>query len=399
MVGGALRNLGAGMTLMMTVPIVGFFKASVDAAIKQENAMAELNAVLASTGGVAGVTADELTKMAAELQKVTKFGDETIISGQSMLLTFTKIGKDVFPEATEAMLNLAEKFGSMDQAAVMLGKALNDPIQGISALRRVGIQLSAQQEEQIRNFMAVGDIASAQKVILAELEVQFGGLARAAGDTTAGKFAQLKNAFGDLQEVAGEALIPHLLKLTEFLTILVDKFMALPPGAQDAIFAFMLFLAVLGPIIGGIGQLILTIQGIITLAPAVSSVFAALSAGIPALGGLSAAAATAGTAIAGVAASIGAVLLPILLIVGAVALLYWAFKTNFMGITTTVEQLWFIIKHYFNEGWQWLLEASNDGLVSLGEALVTGFQSMQDRFRQFIDWVQQTWARLRDFLM
>ena len=44
----------------------------------------------------------ELLEMASGLQKVTTFGDEAIISTQSMLLTFTKIGREVFPQALEA---------------------------------------------------------------------------------------------------------------------------------------------------------------------------------------------------------------------------------------------------------------------------------------------------------
>ena len=199
-IGSQMQKIGGAMTLGLTLPIVAFFSSAVKSAMDAESELAELNAVLASTGGAAGMTAEELTKMATELQKVTKFSDEEILSGESMLLTFTKIGKDVFPLATEAMLNMAEKFGSMESASIQLGKALNDPVGGVTALRRVGVMLSDQQEQQIKDFMAVNDIASAQKVILKELETEFGGLAKAIGNTPEGKFAKLKNSFDDLME-------------------------------------------------------------------------------------------------------------------------------------------------------------------------------------------------------
>src|SRR3989304_2530048 len=153
-IGGAMQKVGAGMTIGLTVPIAAFFASSVKSAMEAENALAEMKAVLLSTGGAAGMTLEELTKMASGLQKVTKFSDEEIMSGQSMLLTFTKIGKETFPLATEAMLNMAEKFGGMEAASIQLGKALNDPIAGVSALRRVGVMLTDEQEQQIKAFMA-----------------------------------------------------------------------------------------------------------------------------------------------------------------------------------------------------------------------------------------------------
>ena len=339
-VGNSMRNIGAAMTLGLTLPIIAFFKSSVDSAMEAESVLAELNAVLKSTGGVAGMTAEELTKMASELQKVTKFSDEQILSGESMLLTFTKIGKDIFPEATEAMLNLAEKFGSVEQASVQLGKALNDPISGVTALRRVGVMLSDEQEKQIKHFMEINDIASAQKVILKELEVEFGGLARAAGETTAGKFAQLKNAFDDLKEVAGEALIPMLLELAKALTKLIEAYMNLSPFQQKMILVFLGLIALMGPVLAFLGTVISAIGGIIGFVTTLGSL------GIS-FGAVAAAVGTAGAAVGAFIVAALPIIAAVLLIVGALALLYWAFKNNIGGISTTVTQLWFIIKYYF----------------------------------------------------
>ena len=221
---GALGGLGKIASGVLTVGLgaavagIGALGAvlgtSIKAAMDAENITAELNAVLKSTGGVSGMTADSVNSLAMALSKVTRFEDDAIVAGESTLLTFTKIGKDVFPMATEAMLNMAQKFGGIDAAAMQLGKALNDPIAGVSTLRRVGVMLTDTQEKQIKKFVALGDVASAQKVILGELETEFGGLARAAGDTLAGKMDILKNRIGNVQEAIGGALLPII---TEFL--------------------------------------------------------------------------------------------------------------------------------------------------------------------------------------
>lgn len=184
----------------------------------QIDAEQRLSAVLKSTAESAGVTFGEMTKLASSLQNVTTVGDETIIRGEAMLLTFTNIGKEVLPQATEAMLNLSIAMRTdVQQASIQLGKALNDPVQGVTALRRVGIQLTDQQEEQIKKFVDINDTASAQKVILGELETQFGGLAREVAKTDPGKIEQLKNKIGDLKEDLGNNLLPITREWYELL--------------------------------------------------------------------------------------------------------------------------------------------------------------------------------------
>ena len=204
--------------------LISGFSSVIRLAGEQEKAEAKLNAVIKSTGGAAGLTATELKKMASNLQAVTTFGDETIIGAQSLLLTFTKIGEDIFPQATETILNMAVAMETdLKSATVQLGKALNDPITGISALSRVGVQLTDTQKEQIKSFTELGDIASAQKVILGELETQFGGLARTTADTMSGALDQMKNALGDVAENIGESLSPLVVKLAKGINSLATS--------------------------------------------------------------------------------------------------------------------------------------------------------------------------------
>lgn len=185
----------------------------------QEN---KIRALIESTGGAAGLTAEEITKMAESLQAVTTFGDETILEGQAILLTFEKIGKDIFPQVTETALNLSTVLGTdVAGAAKQLGKALNDPTEGLSALSRVGIQFTEQQKAQIEELQKSGKVAEAQGLILAELEKRFGGTARAATDGT-GAFIQLKNTFGDLLEEIGKNFVPVLVSAAKALSGLIN---------------------------------------------------------------------------------------------------------------------------------------------------------------------------------
>tara|TARA_R110000803_G_scaffold39530_2_gene85271 strand:+ start:5726 stop:7951 length:2226 start_codon:yes stop_codon:yes gene_type:complete len=186
---------------------------------EQEEAEKKLKQALKSTANAVKLSHKELTVMASGLQSVTKFGDEAIIEMQALMLTFTKIGKDVFPQAIESTLNISEAMGQdLKSSAIQVGKALNAPIEGVSALRRIGIQFTESQEDSIKKFVQTNDVASAQAVILKELEVQFGGMARAVRGTVIGSFTALSNSFGDMMEKLGENLAPFMKNLADSLS-------------------------------------------------------------------------------------------------------------------------------------------------------------------------------------
>lgn len=198
--GLALGALGAfaGFSSLQSV-----WNASLQGTISQERALAQVEARIKSTGGAAGLTAPQLAGMASSLQSVTTYADDAVSEMQALLLTFTKVSGDVFPAAQMAILNVATGMGTdLKSAAIQVGKALNDPVQGLTALSRGGVQFSDAQEATIKRMVAMGDVAAAQKVILAELETQFGGAAVAARNTFGGALQALQISFGDLFEVS-----------------------------------------------------------------------------------------------------------------------------------------------------------------------------------------------------
>lgn len=187
----AIIGLGAGYVI----------HSMVENTAKQEQAVKQLEQGLASTGQVVGLSLKELTRYASELQGVTNFGDEEIIEGMSQLVTFTNLTRDEFKAATVAALDLSTRMDQdLKSSIVQIGKALNDPILGISALSRTGIQFSEDQKAMIKALAETGHVADAQRMILKELELQFGGSARAARETFGGALTSLNNAFGDLLE-------------------------------------------------------------------------------------------------------------------------------------------------------------------------------------------------------
>lgn len=191
--------------------------------IEAERVETQLNAVLKSTQHSAGLTAIELKNMASEMQMLTAFGDEEVLSMQNILLTFKNIKGDAFRQTTMAVLDLSTAMGmDLKSAAIQVGKALNDPKTGLTMLQRVGITFSESQKEVIKGLVKTGQVAEAQKVILKELESQFGGSAKAATNSFGGALAQLKNKFGDLFEINATGEFGEMTTAVKELTTALD---------------------------------------------------------------------------------------------------------------------------------------------------------------------------------
>jgi hypothetical protein len=248
MMGAGLRSLaGAAAGLVTVSSIFRGIASSVEAANVQLQAVAAVESRLRSMGDAAGFTSQELQKMASGLQAVSLFGDEEILTSVTQqMLTFGNVSGDVFRRAQQSALDLSTVLGTgLQNSAIMLGKALNDPVQGLTALRRVGVQFSNAQEAAIKSMVATNRVAEAQGVILREVEKQFGGAAQAAANAGTGPITQLKNAFGDLQEELGIQLLPSLNRLA---TLLKDKITS--KEAVDSLrdFAFALNMVIDGAI-------------------------------------------------------------------------------------------------------------------------------------------------------
>jgi hypothetical protein len=182
----------------------------INEAMEAEKADTKLNQVLDSTRGISGMTKESLDSVASSLSKVTVNSEETIKEAEALMLTFTKVGKEIFPDAIEAAMNMSAALGGdLQSKIIMVGKLLQDP-NGMSAARRVGISFSEAQIEMGKAMFETGNIAGYQKMIIAELNTEFGGMAKAMGTTYAGQIAIFKNNVGELGEAVGKKLIPPL---------------------------------------------------------------------------------------------------------------------------------------------------------------------------------------------
>lgn len=307
-----------------------------------------------------GDVTDRLKDLANETARKTGIDQNQIKQAQATLLTFGNLAESAgavgqnFDRATQAAVDLAAAgFGSAETNAVQLGKALNDPIKGLSALARSGVTFTEAEKEVIETLVESGNMYGAQKLILEAIEKQVGGTAEA----TANSSDQMRVAFSQLQERVGLALLPVFNNLANFL--IETLFPALERAYNTIIPAMANAWAsisdTLGPLIKDLRDFLAPIiERIIKFLKEnteVVKVFLAVLAGAATL-----------AMIAALVAAIGAIFNPVTLIIGAIAALAagvayaWNNFETFREVVTTVINA---VKTYFEAWWatvSWIFE-------------------------------------------
>jgi hypothetical protein len=163
---------------------------------------------------------ESLIKYAEQTARLTGVDTNSIKATQAKLLTFKELAATAgelggnFERTTKAAIDLgAAGFGTAEMNAVALGKALNDPIKGISALTRNGITFTESEKERIKVLVESNKVGEAQNMILQAIETQVGGTAEATANAT----DRMKVGFTQVQERIGLALLPVLDKFTAFM--------------------------------------------------------------------------------------------------------------------------------------------------------------------------------------
>lgn len=164
-----------------------------------EQALAQLEAALASTGNAAGLTAQQLLDMAAGFKRSSMLTTEQILAGQTRLLSYTDIVASEFPAAMQIVIDQQQRLGiSVEQSAEIVGRALQSPSDAIATLGRQGFKLEDGQKRLLKQLEATGRKAEAQAIIMDMLTEAYGGAAAAARmNTFAGLLKTVGDQFGD----------------------------------------------------------------------------------------------------------------------------------------------------------------------------------------------------------
>ena len=348
MVGDAMKQAGQAMTIGLTLPILAMGTASIKAASDYEEAK---NKALVVFGEMSdGIV--ESSNAAAQALGVSKKEYLDYASSIGAALTAGGMGiKEATTLSEQAVKHFADLASfhnaRVEDVAVAWQSAIRgqyEPIQRYfpfindSYIKTYGIangmldvntkNLTANQRAVILNAIALDQQLNPA---LNDFEKTSNGFA----NSTRRMQAELKNSLITL----GTNLLPIALKVVSALNRMLEAFNNAPPFVQKAILGFMMFLAVLGPILTVVGTVISFISSLVSLVGGLGISMATVSTVVS----------TAGSVLLAFGSAALSALGSILLLATGPVLLYVAFKTNFMGITTTVKQLWEIIKYYFKQ--------------------------------------------------
>lgn len=259
-VGAGLKGIGPALAGAFAIgAIKNFTDNLITAGEAEQTSNARIEQIAKSMGifgTESGTVAKRLQDLATAQQLNLGIDDDVIKSTQAKLLTFKELALTAdesggaFDRATQAAMDMASAgFGDATNNAVQLGKALNDPVKGITALARSGVTFTEQEKAKIEALVESGKMLEAQDMVLKAIETQVGGTAEA----TATASAKMDQAFAVVSEGIGLLLLPAFTAIatviTESIVPAVNgfvQFLADNPWAQTLAVALTAVVVALG---------------------------------------------------------------------------------------------------------------------------------------------------------
>jgi hypothetical protein len=181
-------------------------------------------------GSGSDAVAERLSALAEKMELQTGVERNSIKVTQAKLLTFKDLAQSAdevggnFDRATQAAVDMAAAgFGTAEQNAVQLGKALNDPITGLAALRRSGVTFTDGEKAKIKTLVESNRMHEAQALVLAAIEKQVGGSAKATADASVQIKAALSQGFAEVGKPLADALASITPQFLEFVEMAKPK--------------------------------------------------------------------------------------------------------------------------------------------------------------------------------
>lgn len=211
--GVAALAAGAAITVMSV-------KSGLESLVEREDVISATAGAIKATGNAAGVSAEQIRGWSEAIESATgaAVDDKAIQAGANTLLRFGAVAEDQFKRALEAAVDLGAgmKTGP-EQGARILGKALADPVKGMTALRRAGIVLTATEEKRIKQLVKANKLTDAQAVLLTAIESRYKGAAAASQGPYSRALATMADATEDAQMALAEGFLPVIERAATWL--------------------------------------------------------------------------------------------------------------------------------------------------------------------------------------
>lgn len=356
-IGSSLSNIGRGLTMGITAPIVGAGTASVLAASNLEESMNKTKVVF----GEAAVAVTAFADTAALKLGMSKQQALEATGTFGNLFSTMGIGLTDSANMSQGLVQLASDLASFNNIdpAVALEKLRSGLVGEVEPLRALGINLLASTVQEKALAMGLAEtkdeltqamLAQARYALIMEQTTNAQGDFARTSDGLANSMRIAKAQLGDAAAQLGTILIPVVTKFLNAITPLIQKFTEMSPAGQKTILIIAGIAAAIGPLLMVIGTLISTVSALLPIFGAVAGVL------------------------------IGPVGLAILAIIALVALLAVAWKNNWGDI----QGKFMAAKDAIIAGWQ----AFTNALKSIWAVFQPAFEG---NWRQFGENLRGVW--------
>lgn len=410
-----LQSLSDGLNKFSNFAIVAgglgtaFFASTVKAAEESEIAQNRLNQVFTSMGQAADEATSQSEKYASTLQMQIGVEDELIMAVQAKIATFEKASNaagranDIYNRATAAAFDMqAAGFGEAKGNIVQLGRALQDPISGISALRRSGITFTEAEQKKIKVLVAANKTFEAQNMILKAVEKQVGGVA----SKTVTKSQKMRIAWGEIQEQIGKRLLPAFIKLSTYMLDVVIPAVSAFIDKHPGLVKWLAISAAALLIIGTVAKVAaFAIGGLSAVVGFLSKAFLFLSKTIVFIGRL----------------LLGS---PVIMIIAAIAfgvymiIKHWSkIRAFFIRLWDGIKRIFIIamkailwvvaapvmlvikywrqISNFFRDLWNGVKEGVSRVFNAIGDAIIAPIKWVKKAWQDFKDWFSNLWDDIK----
>lgn len=241
------KQVGTNLSLFVTAPILAMSALAVRAFIEDEVATKKLGAALAANGRDVARLMPIYQAFATEMQRVTVFADEQVVSMLQLAESFGVTG-DKAMHAVKNAIAMSAAFGIGAESATRLAVQLEHG--DAQMLARYIPSLKGIKDKALR-------AAKAQEILTKAFGV-------ATGEITSGQGAikNMMNLFSDLQEMFGEIIVTAVMPFMGHLRSLINWFKALSPQAKQIIVIIAAIAAAAGPaliVLGTLGSALVSI--------------------------------------------------------------------------------------------------------------------------------------------
>ena len=211
---------------------VATFMIKANAAAEEENiGFARLQSVIEATGRAAETSARQIDAMVDELELYSNADKQAAMDAAASLAIMESVPTSLFEQIFDTANDLSRVVGQdIGSAITTIGRAMEEPVEGMTRLRRQGIFITKELQSQITELVEQNRLYDAQKLLLDDIQERVAGTAEKMADAAGMQslMVALDRYYGSVGQLANSATQPvtdAAADTVNFFTRFVDQYL------------------------------------------------------------------------------------------------------------------------------------------------------------------------------